>query len=606
MNEITFSIANSYVKPELKEVGQTGKGEAKIFLSTVNKDKEIEYEEFFNKFDKDNKYYLRKENLLNYLKEVKLEYVLYFDNHNGIDEKYYKDMVQKIENENDQIIINIKRFGSDSNNRYYIKPDKNVLIRQIAIPSITCGRITKKNNEFCIELFLCPENKADPNENIRKEEFRKFLINNKEKEYSNNTADKYKGRLGVSQFINTAKELGYKGRTRLYNILEVEEWNKIKKDIESLPKFNEVDKKQRGELSAALNAYTEYLKYRANSLELEAHNIVFNGAPGTGKSYSIDQIVKFYYPECKDDTHKDSEYVFRTTLHEEFMYSDFVGQILPKVSGESVTYEFVPGIFSQALKKANEDKTKKVFLILEELSRANVAAVFGDIFQLLDRDKDGESEYKISQSDVALYLSNKDISTLTPNEKDELSKIKIYIPSNLYIYCTANLSDQNVFVMDTAFKRRFEWKYITTQPEFNEKNGEYYNNPEIVIDGEHVQWCEFYQKLNSFITDKLYLPEDKQIGQFFIKFDKPLRNKSLIQNKLLQYLWEDIHKPTSDGEVKLFKSDIKSFSKLYEKYGKDEQIFSTAFHKLGISNTDTISTVDTEESEEEEDQDKEE
>ncbi|MGI1769192.1 hypothetical protein ACRPMC_10020, partial [Streptococcus uberis] len=115
-----------------------------------------------------------------------------------------------------------------------------------------------------------------------------------------------------------------------------------------------------------------------------------------GKSYNVSKLVKEYYPDFENEENEQSQFVFRTTLHPEYTYSDFVGQIMPVTKDDKIDYDFIPGVFTRALEKAIsfEQTNQKVFLILEELSRANVASVFGDLFQLLDR-KNGKSEYPI-------------------------------------------------------------------------------------------------------------------------------------------------------------------------------------------------------------------
>lgn len=299
-------------------------------------------------------------------------------------------------------------------------------------------------------------------------------------------------------------------------------------------------------------------------------NCIFYGAPGTGKSHSVSELIKEYYPNFNKTDSEDTNFVFRTTLHPEFTYNDFVGQLMPVKKGDNINYEFTPGVFSLALKKALINPQKYVFLVLEELSRANVASVFGDLFQLLDR-KDGISEYSITNSLIANFVYAKDSD---PLDKD-YSNQKIFIPANLVIIGTVNTNDQNVFVMDTAFKRRFEWEYISTDPV-----GDNLNNPEFEYQTNHtIKWWDFYQKLNQFITSVMNLGEDKQIGQFFIHFkDDEEKNKKLIQNKLLQYLWEDVQKVSYAS--KLFSEEIKNFSDLYLKFGRGEKIFSNEFLEL--------------------------
>lgn len=299
-------------------------------------------------------------------------------------------------------------------------------------------------------------------------------------------------------------------------------------------------------------------------------NCIFYGAPGTGKSHSVSKLIEKYYPNFNKTDSEDTNFVFRTTLHPEYTYNDFVGQLMPVKKGDNINYEFTPGVFSLALKTALINPKKYVFLILEELSRANVASVFGDLFQLLDR-KDGISEYSITNSLIANFVYAKDSD---PLDKD-YSNQKIFLPANLVIIGTVNTNDQNVFVMDTAFKRRFEWEYISTDPV-----GDNLNNPEFEYQTSHtIKWWDFYQKLNQFITSVMNLGEDKQIGQFFIHFkDDKEKNKKLIQNKLLQYLWEDVQKVSYAS--KLFSEEIKNFSDLYKKFGRGEKIFSNEFLEL--------------------------
>lgn len=274
------------------------------------------------------------------------------------------------------------------------------------------------------------------------------------------------------------------------------------------------------------------------------------------------------------------ENVFRTTFHPEFTYSDFIGQLLPTVKEDedgntSITYTFNKGVFTQAIEKAYLDTAIKIYLVLEEMSRGDVAAIFGDTFQLLDRvnfgPKKGYSRYSINNDVIS-----KDIFSIIGN--------KVKLPPNLLIYGTVNTSDQNVFVMDTAFKRRFEWQYISTKPVESDDGG-FLNNVDIKMHSSsgvsNCKWVDLYQALNKFITYKefLELGEDKQIGQFFIEFNNlnGAGIKSIIKNKLLHYLWNDVHKASFKREINLFKNDISSFSDLYDKFESDTQVFSEAF-----------------------------
>ena len=296
------------------------------------------------------------------------------------------------------------------------------------------------------------------------------------------------------------------------------------------------------------------------SHEIKGINKMYFGAPGTGKSFSI---KNFIYDEFKKDStyqseeweknilddKRDNPNVFRTTLHPEFTYNDFVGQLQPKKNGKSITYDFVPKIFTQAVTAAIRHPKAPIFLILEELSRANVAAVFGDIFQLLDRSDDGSSEYSIDNDSILQGIEDIYQSYVIEGTEDEREVYegyedrgkKIFIPRNLFIIGTVNTSDQNVFVMDTAFKRRFEFDYMDanelvydeyTNGEKKEGvKGREKNNFNIKLErvSDQVEelktnWIDLYRKLNSFITAKedkgLGLSEDKQLGQFFFKISR--------------------------------------------------------------------------------------
>lgn len=316
-----------------------------------------------------------------------------------------------------------------------------------------------------------------------------------------------------------------------------------------------------------------------------AENVIFYGAPGTGKSHDLVNYINEEDSsyEYTNENLQDTENVFRVTLHPEYEYSDFVGQLLPQNDG---SFAYNKGGFTLALQYAEDNTQKPVFMILEEMSRANVAAVFGDLFQLLDRKEDGTSEY---------YINNKMLAEMVYGLKDNAAeRKKIIIPSNLYIIGTVNTSDQNVFVMDTAFKRRFRWVYKST----NIKNiNKFENNPKInLYDDVKITWYEFYTILNNFIVTELDMKEDKQIGPYFIKFDMSDNPKKtaheLIKDKLLQYLWEDVENIArnsfTNNNKTIFNDNIKSFSELYTKFENNQNVFSKALNeKLSL---DTVAT----------------
>ncbi|EKF35833.1 AAA family ATPase [Bacillus xiamenensis] len=313
--------------------------------------------------------------------------------------------------------------------------------------------------------------------------------------------------------------------------------------------------------------------------------IIYFGAPGTGKSHSVDQSLN----------HVNNERVFRVTIHPEFTYSDFIGQLLPMKDSTTgdVTFEFAPGSFTRALVEAYQNYNEPVYLVLEELSRGNVAAIFGDIFQLLDRNESFESKFPIRNKQIA-------------DEIIQLPSDEIKLPSNFNIIGTVNVNDQNVFPMDTAFKRRFDWAYITSLPVKDDAGNtiQSLNNPKLYVSPDdnpantlETTWQSFYTALNEFITDKengLGKNEDKQLGQFFLVFRDQLVSDShstnqtvanqanievmdIMKNKLLLYLWQDVQgHVTFNNSISLFDNQIKSFDDLYSSYGV-KKVFSDAF-----------------------------
>lgn len=295
--------------------------------------------------------------------------------------------------------------------------------------------------------------------------------------------------------------------------------------------------------------------------------VMYYGAPGTGKSYSISSLIRKSYPGFNE--YDENPYVFRTTIYRDYSYFDFVGNIMPVTKDGKISYEFVPGIFTTALFTAlrNQDRDIDVYLILEEMSRGDIASIFGDIFQLLDRDDTGKSMYGINNKSIYEYLILN--RALKPG-------YKIVIPKNLHIIGTVNTSDQNVNVIDTAFKRRFDFKYVDVNPiKVKDKVDEYVNDFDIYFtDTDIYRWVKLYQAINHIIINDLGLTEDKQLGPFFLKDKKNNNsNREQVADKLLHYLWQDVER-VSYTSGSLFADGITSFSQLYYAFEKQENILS--------------------------------
>ena len=271
-------------------------------------------------------------------------------------------------------------------------------------------------------------------------------------------------------------------------------------------------------------------------------NIILYGVPGCGKSHTIQH--NFPAPGiCKT----------RVVFHQDYTYSDFVGQILPQTDAAgNISYVFKAGPFTEILKQAKNDTGNMYYLIVEEINRGNAPAIFGDLFQLLDRNDKGVSEYGIYNADMAKHIYG-----------DETVEIKI--PANLTLLATMNTADQNVFTLDTAFKRRWRMCCIRNNVDGWSKSSKICNTK--------VSWKDFVKKINHLIVDNsegTLSNEDKRLGIFFVK-PNDLKNKQLFAEKVLMYLWNDAFRYNRD---KVFKSDAKTLEDLIgEFYDKGFEIF---------------------------------
>lgn len=276
------------------------------------------------------------------------------------------------------------------------------------------------------------------------------------------------------------------------------------------------------------------------------HNRIIFGAPGTGKSHSLKLDRKNNFA---DDCFE------RVTFHPNYSYAQFVGTYKPvqdSADENQIKYEYIPGPFMRIYTAAKQNPAQDFLLLIEEINRANVAAVFGDVFQLLDRDENGNSEYPVAASeDIKKYLAKNGI------HEDELK-----IPSNMYIWATMNSADQGVFPMDTAFKRRWEFEYIGINE--NEKEVKKYSIP-ICKDGkisQNVNWNDLRKAINNKLIT-LGINEDKLLGPFFLSktvldtaFNKEMDFVKLFESKVLMYLFEDAAKMKAK---QLFNVDEKKF-----------------------------------------------
>jgi len=286
--------------------------------------------------------------------------------------------------------------------------------------------------------------------------------------------------------------------------------------------------------------------------------------------------------------YKEEQREIRTTFHPDYDYAQFVGAYKPKKEGNAITYSFVPQIFAKAyaaawkqyLQRDSRDsigasplqndsgKDIQVYLVIEEINRGNCAQIFGDIFQLLDRNGEGFSQYSIdADCDFAEWLKTNDngLKSVWPAYEEKVGDGKLKLPPNLNILATMNTSDQSLFPMDSAFKRRFDWEYVPISFE-----GKDAANYQIDIDGSQYSWQNFVETVNDKILD-LTESEDKQLGEFFIKPDNGnIISKERFLGKVMFYLWNEVckdeHKNGSFFRAKINdKEDFFTFQDLYKK-----------------------------------------
>ncbi len=400
---------------------------------------------------------------------------------------------------------------------------------------------------------LLEEATVNPDE--QKAKFKSWLSSQKKANgdpYSSNTVDSYISAImrGYNKFEK------YNEYDSIFQIQDIYELSTYREYLASEEGFAEYNKKESENCSNGLVKYDEFLKENTElpdirfKTELESRfyrNRILFGAPGTGKSFTLNKERKEL---LGDGNEMDYE---RVTFHPDYSYANFVGTYKPVPCKDSdgkdaITYEYVPGpfmrIYVEALKNGRTDDVKPFLLIIEEINRANVAAVFGDIFQLLDRDDDEVSEYPIQASeDIKKYL----MKELKVSE-EQCKKIKI--PDNMFIWATMNSADQGVFPMDTAFKRRWDFTYLGIDDSEKDLIGK-----TVVLGDGHtkhqVEWNKLRKAINRFLA-KNKVNEDKQLGPYFIpKKIVVLTNGNEIdrvtfintfKNKVLMYLFEDAAK----------------------------------------------------------------
>ena len=364
-------------------------------------------------------------------------------------------------------------------------------------------------------------------------------------------------------------------------------------------------------------------KMRKSDIPLQQ---IFYGAPGTGKSHAINELT----------AGKD---VIRTTFHPDTDYSTFVGAYKPttkpvpvitvigteavpvrdkngkEMMEDKIVYEYVSQAFLQAYVAAwrkycdvqEGEEPVDEFLVIEEINRGNCAQIFGDLFQLLDRGDEGFSEYPIkADSDMkkllekefeGLEIKNKEgINALFKGGKDIVAEVLagdvLLLPNNLYIWATMNTSDQSLFPIDSAFKRRWDWNYVPISDAGK--------NWMIEVNGAQYDWWNFLEAINDKVYHATY-SEDKKLGYFFCKAKDGVISADKFVSKVIFYLWNDVFKD-SEFEGDTFKDEDGeklSFDKFYSVENNQVKVNGTKIVKfLSNLNLEPDSEADEDNSEE--------
>ena len=416
-------------------------------------------------------------------------------------------------------------------------------------------------------------------------------------QYQNQTKNYLKYQIGVLVPSSNA--------TNLFRFHNFNDFEVARRSFLQNTNFRTVDNAKHNQLSSALSLYSEFLK-NIQSFAIDKQNtnnqtkeipffqpsqIIYYGVPGCGKSYEVNKVINV---ELDKYGVTDKEYhKVRCVFHPEYCNADFVGQIYPYVKPDNggVEYRFKPGPFAEIVRRAYRNPAEPFFLIIEEINRGNAAAIFGEMFQLLDRirPEDGPEElsgniyntgwssYGVTNIDVNAYVRQKSTDNPEKIEYDDSipygDKIKfinntaVRLPPNLSIYATMNTNDQNVFTMDNAFQRRFKSKMIRNV--LDENSAQYKTE----IDDTGVCWGDFRE----WINEKILLPQtailkadDKCLGGWFITGEKingvDKIKKEDFAEKVLKYLWDDVFKRNKSGEIFVKDDKVNSLSDLIDAF----------------------------------------
>lgn len=630
---IINSIPSSFVYRKMKTISDKGSGEGKLFIGPISKI--TEFDNFFE-FDSVYEYKLDKQNLLEYMHEVKIEYVYqFFNKYQEANMKNWEDYYEKIQNFSDGDLL-IKLVKQVDSTRYYIDQEKKVetdklifknFIRRIIVPKLTNIIFEKDSRNKTITLRLLVSYEYQKRiDSIKQNEIISFPNNRitfgapgtgkshtlkkdstvfENQNVVDDIEAKIKNQFSLCDSYGDFVRLGFV-YTDDFNQKTVDKINSeyntkkgywIKKGTLLREELKNVPNYQEEEFSEQVTNFIQNIPSRKketlglalgykysnlfSDISIETLQEEYKAVPTV--AYWIIYGIQAAQSDIEKEGAIKAKFSERVTFHPNYSYAQFVGTYKPiqdSSDEKQIAYQYVPGPFMRIYVAAKQNPNNNYLLLIEEINRANVAAVFGDVFQLLDRNSDGESEYKVAASeDIKKYLAKKGIY------EDELS-----IPSNMYIWATMNSADQGVFPMDTAFKRRWEFEYIGIDD--NEDKVKDYEIP--INSNQKVNWNELRKAINTRLIE-MSINEDKLLGPFFLSktvlenvSDNPEKFVKLFKSKVIMYLFEDAAKM----KVKqLFKIDNNKyiFSEICKQFDeKGLDVFQIDTSNIKLSEVDNI------------------
>ena len=579
ISKIIKGVPSSFVFKNMKLDTDKGAGEAKLFVGSISQIEDIN--DFF-KFDQEYSYRFDKSNLLNYLHEVKMEYVFqHVNKYKEASIETWQEFYTTVENMQDsEMQVHLTEFTDTS--RVYVRANEEIfskLFRKITVPKLTDVEFVRDDDAREIIILLKVNYGYDKESNESSEVvISDGIIFNTgyESPFSRNRILFGAPGTGKSFTINS-------DRVELLGEGNEEDYERVTFHPDySYANFVGTYKPVMVDDSAeiiSLASEKEVLAILTDETKTaqEKYDQLYERFKGDGLT-RLPLLLGLYTDESFKTRKADGSDAANDNSVERNhgrAIRPYVNLSKPTNGKKDISYEYVPGPFMRmyvkALKNSRTDNIKPFLLIIEEINRANVAAVFGDIFQLLDRGDDFVSEYPIQATeDIKKYLAKE-----LGGNPDDYNKIKI--PDNMFIWATMNSADQGVFPMDTAFKRRWDFTYLGIDDNDEQLRGKY-----VTIgskEQQRIEWNELRKAINEFLAESK-INEDKQLGPYFI-------SKSIVvpkdggteidskkfcdafKNKVLMYLFDDAAKQKRPS---LFEGSAKGqtrYSKICEAF--DEQ-----------------------------------